>query len=78
MARVILVITINPSKTSTPFADIADHSSYRQEAEILFSMHSIFRVTQIQELKDESLWQVYLELTGEEDSQLRELTDSYT
>ncbi|CAF4384485.1 unnamed protein product, partial [Rotaria magnacalcarata] len=43
-------MTIDPSKISTsitPFAMIHEHSAFRQEQEILFTMHSVFRIVEI-------------------------------
>jgi hypothetical protein len=55
-------MTIDPSKLSasiTPFALIDDHSAFPRESEILFSMHSIFRVNEIkQSLENNRLWEV--------------------
>ncbi|CAF1615678.1 unnamed protein product, partial [Rotaria magnacalcarata] len=44
---VIFIMTIDPSKISTsntPFAMIDEHSAIPSEQEILFTMHTVFRV----------------------------------
>ncbi|CAF3430159.1 unnamed protein product [Rotaria socialis] len=67
---VLFEITINPSVPSTPFAQI-DNVSYYQgsEEEILFSMHSVFRIGEFRQL-EKCVWQVELTLTEDTDPQL--------
>ncbi|CAF0758791.1 unnamed protein product [Adineta steineri] len=68
-------ITINSSTSSTPFADVRDIGYYQDEEEILFSMHSIFRIGKIKQIDgNDRLWQVELTLTGDHDPQLHILT----
>jgi hypothetical protein len=43
---VLFEITINPSISSSPFANVENVGYYPGEAEILFSMHSVFRIGQ--------------------------------
>jgi hypothetical protein len=45
---VLFEISINPSISSTPFAKVHNDSAYQMEDEILFSMHSIFRIIKIE------------------------------
>ncbi|CAF5213783.1 unnamed protein product, partial [Rotaria magnacalcarata] len=58
---VIFIMTIDPSKISTlntPFAMIDEHSAIPSEQEILFTMHSVFRVVEIkQTAKNNRLWE---------------------
>ncbi|CAF1192713.1 unnamed protein product [Adineta steineri] len=62
--------------TSVPFASIKDVSYYNEEAEILFSMHTIFRVSAIKQMDNQNqLYQVELQLTSDDDEQLRSLTN---
>jgi tetratricopeptide (TPR) repeat protein len=71
---VLFEITINPSVLSTPFAQIDNVSYYEgSEEEILFSMHSIFRIGEISRLENR-VWQVELILTADTDPQLSILT----
>ncbi|CAF1481335.1 unnamed protein product [Rotaria magnacalcarata] len=72
-------MTIDPSKTSTsitPFAMIDKHSALPQEQEILFTMHSVFRIVEITPTPSNSrLWEVQLTITDESDPQLSTLTN---
>jgi hypothetical protein len=68
-------IEINPLVASVPFASLDNISYYSDsEKEILFSMHTIFRIGNIQQIQDR-LWQVQLILTSDNDEQLKRLTD---
>jgi tetratricopeptide (TPR) repeat protein len=72
---VLFKITINPLISSTFFANIHDVSAYEKEEEILFSMHSVFRIGQVKQIdKNDRLWQVDLKLTDDNDPQLHALT----
>ena len=76
LVGVLFVMTIDPSKTPTPFAVINDVSS-RQSAtdEVLFSMHTVFRIHDIKPLDENNrLFQVDLTLTKDEDKSLRMLS----
>ncbi|CAM2727197.1 unnamed protein product [Rotaria socialis] len=68
---VIFNITIDPSKISTsnnPFAIINSNTSISTENEILFTMHTIFRVSEIKQMVNNSrLWEVELPISGEQD-----------
>ncbi|CAF3699095.1 unnamed protein product [Rotaria sp. Silwood1] len=75
---VLFVMTIDPSKvsaSSTLFALVTEYSAVKNENEILFSMHSVFRVGDIKKTANNSrLWKVQLTLTDENDPQLATLT----
>jgi hypothetical protein len=59
---------IDPSILLTPFVSIHDVSAYQTEEEILFSMHSVFRIEQMKEIdRNDRLWQVDLLLTSDND-----------
>jgi tetratricopeptide (TPR) repeat protein len=75
---VLFVMKINPSISATPFANVKNASSIPGEEEILFSMHSVFRIGQVKQIEKNNnrLWQVDLTLTGDHDPQLQELTKS--
>jgi tetratricopeptide (TPR) repeat protein len=75
---ILFVMTIDPSISTTPFANVKKASCYQQEEEILFSMHSVFRIGQVKQIEENNnrLWQVELTLTGDHDPQLQELTKS--
>jgi tetratricopeptide (TPR) repeat protein len=75
---ILFVMTIDPSISATPFANVKKASCYKREEEILFSMHSVFRIGQVKQIEKNNnrLWQVDLTLTGDHDPQLQELTKS--
>ncbi len=74
---VLFQITVNPSIITAPFAKVDNVSFYqREEEEILFSMHSVFRIGKVKQIdKNDRLWQVDLTLTGDNDPQLHTLTE---
>ncbi|CAF1565833.1 unnamed protein product, partial [Adineta steineri] len=75
MAGILFVMTIDPSVSSAAFAVIKDVSYFKTEEEILFSMHTVFRIGEIKQIeKDNPLYQVELKLTADDDEQLRILT----
>ncbi|CAF4171125.1 unnamed protein product [Rotaria sordida] len=59
------------ASSSPPFARINEHSYFKKENEILFSMHTVFRVHQIEEKKHDGIkfWRVKLTLTNANDDQ---------
>ncbi|CAF3817765.1 unnamed protein product [Rotaria magnacalcarata] len=75
---ILFVMTIDPSVTSTPFADISNESYFEEEAEILFSMHTVFRIGDIKKLdNNERLFEVCLKLTSDDDKELKVITDLF-
>jgi tetratricopeptide (TPR) repeat protein len=73
---ILFVMTIDPSISSTPFANVRDVSYFQSEEEVLFSMHSIFRIEQTKQIDGNNrLWQVALTLTSDNDPQLYALTE---
>ena len=73
---VFFQISVNSSASSTPFGSVRDVGYYPDEEEILFSMHSIFRIGRIKQIDgNDRLWQVELTLTGDQDPQLHALTE---
>ncbi|CAF1439602.1 unnamed protein product [Adineta steineri] len=76
MIGILFKMLIDPRVKSVPFASIKQTSYYNEEEEILFSMHTVFRVGAIKQVDNENqLYQVELELTSDDDQQLRLLTD---
>ncbi|CAF3328000.1 unnamed protein product, partial [Rotaria socialis] len=75
---VLFIISIDQTKISTsitPFAMIDKHSALTQEQEILFTMHTVFRIGEIKQTPENSrLWEVQLTITDESDQQLAGLT----
>ena len=71
---ILFVMTIDPQISATPFADIKEVSYYGDEAEILFSMHTVFRIDTIHQMDEiGGHVQVHLILTVDEDKQLNDL-----
>ena len=78
MAGLLFIMTIDPNVNSLPFANIRKASYYPTEEEILFSMHSVFRIDAVQSIGDENrLFEVQLTLTKDDDPQLRILTERF-
>ncbi|CAF1655600.1 unnamed protein product, partial [Rotaria magnacalcarata] len=64
------------STSNTPFALIDEHSAIPSEQEILFTMHTVFRVVEIkQTAKNNRPWDVQLTITDDNDPQLSTLTN---
>ena len=73
---VLFQMCIDPSLSSTPFASIKGVSYFKEEEEILFSMHTIFRIGDIKQIdKKNPFYQVELTYTSDDDPQLRLLTE---
>ena len=73
---VLLVISGNPLAASSSFANVSHLSSFKTEAEILFSMHSVFRIGEIEKINNnDRLWRVELTFTSDDDAQLKALTE---
>ncbi|CAF1499865.1 unnamed protein product [Adineta steineri] len=76
LVGILFVISINPIHTTTPFASVSDVSYFHKEDEVLFSMHTIFRIGDIKPMDgNDHLYQVNLTLTNDNDQDLRALTD---
>ena len=76
LVGILFVMKIDPSISSTCFANVTDVSRYQHEKEILFSMNSIFRIGQTTQIDANTrLWQVQLTLTSDNDPQLYALTE---
>ncbi|CAF2022528.1 unnamed protein product [Rotaria magnacalcarata] len=67
-------ITTHDKKSLSPFASLRNVSCYPNENEILFSMHTIFRIKNVHEI-DERLWQIDLDFTNDQDQQLNILLE---
>ncbi|CAF0756407.1 unnamed protein product [Adineta steineri] len=73
---VLFVMSINSAHSTTPFASLTDVSYFQTEDEVLFSMHTIFRIEDIKAMDgNNNLYQVNLTLTSDNDQDLRTLTD---
>ncbi|CAF3801453.1 unnamed protein product, partial [Rotaria sordida] len=66
------------TKSKIPFADVSQVGFFEgQEAEILFTTHTIFRIDKIQRIQDDHtdrLWKVHLTLVGNDNHELNTLT----
>ncbi|CAF1340195.1 unnamed protein product [Adineta steineri] len=76
LVGILFVISINPTDSTTPFAVVSDISYFHTEDEVLFSMHTIFRIGDIKPMDGNNhLYKVNLILTSDSDQDLRTLTD---
>jgi tetratricopeptide (TPR) repeat protein len=71
---VLFEMKINVAQCRSPFADIQELSEVKGEKEILFSMGTVFRIRETEKLP-KGVWKVQLSLDGDEDIQLRRLTE---
>ena len=75
LVGVFFQIEIEPSASTTPYASLDKISYFKdEEKEILFSMHSVFRIDEI-ELINDRLWMITLTSTNDSDPQLTLLTE---
>jgi tetratricopeptide (TPR) repeat protein len=75
LTGVLFRMEIDPSISSTPFACPNSIGYYTNlEDEILFSMHTVFRIGEMEQI-DDRLWEVHLRLTSDNDEQLTRLTE---
>jgi hypothetical protein len=73
---ILFVMTIDPSISSAPFALINGVSHFETEDEVLFSMHTVFRICDIKPMgENHRLFQVELTLTMDNDNDLCVLTN---
>ncbi|CAF1030110.1 unnamed protein product [Adineta steineri] len=73
---ILFIMKVNPAQSTTPFASIAGISDFEGEEEVLFSMHSIFRIQDIKLTSgNDRLYEVNLTLTADNDPELSRLTD---
>ncbi|CAF1173538.1 unnamed protein product [Adineta ricciae] len=76
VVSVLFVITIDPKQSTTSFASVRHISQFPEEEEVLFSMHSIFRIRDIQPMDgNEKVYEVALSLTSDNDEELMVLTE---
>ncbi|CAF1133699.1 unnamed protein product [Rotaria sp. Silwood1] len=74
--RVLFVITVDLSISSTPFANIRDLQYYSSHESVLFTTHSVFRIERIQQMDKESrFWQVQLTMMEHNDGYWSSLTE---
>ena len=74
---ILFKMSIDTSISSTPFAAVQGISYFEKEREILFSMHTVFRIGEMKRIDDtKELHQVDLKLTADDDEQFGNLTKS--
>ncbi|CAF4936384.1 unnamed protein product, partial [Rotaria sp. Silwood1] len=71
---VIFEIHIDTSIQSTPFASLDKIGYFPTETEMLFSMHSIFRIGDIEDMENH-IWNIRLTLINDDDPHLRSLSN---
>ncbi|CAF2086754.1 unnamed protein product [Rotaria magnacalcarata] len=76
---VLFQMSIDTRITTTLFASIREFSEFIDENEILFSMHTVFRIVDVFKVeRDHPLYNVNLELTSEDDPSLTKLREHFT
>ncbi|CAF4369023.1 unnamed protein product, partial [Adineta steineri] len=71
LVGILFVISINPKDSTTPFASVSSVSYFHTEDEVLFSMHTIFRIGDIKPIDGNNhLYKVNLTLTNDNDQDL--------
>ncbi|CAF0909322.1 unnamed protein product [Adineta steineri] len=74
LVGILFVMSINPTDSTIPFASITDVSYFHMEDEVLFSIHTIFRIEDIKSMDgNKHLYQVKLTLTSDNEQDLRTL-----
>ena len=66
---ILFVMTLDLTLSSAIFADVTEHSYFKAENEVLFSMHTVFRIEEVVE------FEVRLTLTREHGAEWIRLTD---
>ncbi|CAF1679284.1 unnamed protein product [Rotaria magnacalcarata] len=73
---ILFEMSVDRAVSSAPFASIEQVSYFPTEDEVLFSMHTVFRIGEITKFdKNSSLYRVDLQLTSDDDEELRSLTN---
>lgn len=76
LVGVLFKMVIDPSELATPYALINEDSYFKNEEEVLFSMHTVFRIGEIKQIqKNNRFYQVILTLTNSRNKQLSALTE---
>jgi len=76
MVGVLFTMHIDPTQSTASFASVIEVDAYKDEQnEILFSMHTVFRIRTIEQMNDNSrLFRVHLELVTDNDRDFQILT----
>ncbi|CAF1503976.1 unnamed protein product [Adineta ricciae] len=71
LVGVVFVMEIDPTQSTTPFAPIYQISYFPEEDQVLFSMHTVFRIQNIKSISgNKHLYEVDLTLTSDNDEEL--------
>jgi hypothetical protein len=74
LVGVLFTMHIDPDQSTTPFASIREVSYFQTEDEVLFSMHTVFRICDIKPMDGKNrLYEVALTLNSDNDEDLNEL-----
>jgi len=75
---ILFEIHIDTLTSTIPFAQINQITHFNSEKELLFSMHTIFRIIEIHKIDDaDNLWLVQLKVTSDNDPILSALTQHF-
>ncbi|CAF1189477.1 unnamed protein product [Adineta ricciae] len=74
LVSILFEIQVDPAIRSIPYGSLREVSYCSTENEVLFSMHSVFRINDIEHMHDR-IWNIQLQLTKDTDLQLCKLTD---
>ena len=77
LIQIIFEMTIDTSVSLVPFANLENIGQFNEiEKEILFSMHTVFRIGDIERISDDNRrWRVKLTLTSNTDKELVDVTN---
>jgi hypothetical protein len=76
LVGIFFIMTIDPCKSTTPFAFINKVSHLEGKDEVLFPMNTVFRIREIESMGENNrLFQVDLTLTDDNDEDLRMVTN---
>ncbi|CAF3278446.1 unnamed protein product [Rotaria sp. Silwood2] len=74
LVGILFQLKIDPSISSVPFANLMRVGYFQEEQEVLFSMHTVFRINEIRQIEN-NLWEISVSLTNDNDEQLKALTE---
>ncbi|CAF1430324.1 unnamed protein product [Adineta ricciae] len=76
LVGILFTIRVDPSQSTTPFVRVGNDSHFSEETEVLFSMHTVFRIHDVKVIgTGPPIYEVNISLTLDSDEELRTLTD---
>ena len=75
MTAVLFKIDLDLTSMCTPATLLSGDTQFSDEEEILFSMHSIFRIIKVSRTDQDGPWEVELASTNDDDKDLKQLSD---